>query len=434
MSASELDAASHPTPDAPSAIAITLATTPRLRRRWTAAYGLYTLASNLIFTHAVWVLYLAANGYSPFAIGLFETAFHLAKFLAELPTGIFADLWGRRTSLVVSCIVGAASSLLFLVPTAPMLVASFALSGVAYAFRGGADSALLWALAEESGSPAAERTAWYSRLFSRMLLVTIAAQTVGTGAGGFLGAISPAVPFVGSALTAAAGIPPLLLLPERRLGRAERPHPLAHLRAGLRAIIADPVLLGLLLLSGLTACVFTTVGYYAQLYFGALGFSLAAVGVLFAIVVVPDALGAALAPRLLHRLPRRALLALFVAMECVGLACLSAGTPVLAVVGYVVLLHSGDAVLYPALNTYLNERSPEAQRATVLSLETGIFSAAMIVLFPLFGLGLTHISYALAYRWTLVALVAGTVGIAALVAVGRRSVRQSTTLQNDVAG
>src|SRR5262249_30406481 len=154
-------------------------------------------------------------------------------------------------------------------------------------------------------------------------------------------------------------------------------------------------LLGLLLLSRLTACVFTTVGYYTQLYFGALGFSLAAVGVLFAACVVPDALGAAVAPRLLRRMPRRVLLAVFVGMECLGLACLGAGTAVLAVVGYVVLLHSGDAVLYPALNTYLNERSPETQRATVLSLDTGVFSAAMIVLFPLFGLGLTQIPYAL---------------------------------------
>src|SRR5215467_5082870 len=124
MSATELDPASSC-----ATIANAAATAPALpeqgvRRRWTAAYGLYTLATNLVFTHAVWVLYLAANGYSPFAIGLFETAFHAAKFLAEIPTGIFADLRGRRTSLVVSCVVGAASSLLFLVPTAPMLAAS----------------------------------------------------------------------------------------------------------------------------------------------------------------------------------------------------------------------------------------------------------------------------------------------------------------------
>src|SRR5262249_8362346 len=84
MSATELDA-----PSGPSAVtaSITAPAPParRVLRRWTAAYGLYTLATNLIFTHAVWVLYLAANGYSPFAIGLFETAFHAAKFLAEIP-------------------------------------------------------------------------------------------------------------------------------------------------------------------------------------------------------------------------------------------------------------------------------------------------------------------------------------------------------------
>ncbi|MFI5274882.1 MAG: MFS transporter [Ktedonobacterales bacterium] len=388
-----------------------------LRRRWAIAFGLYTVATNISFTQAVWVLYLAAHHYSPLAIGLFETAFHLAKFVAEVPTGIFADLRGRRASLVASCAVGAPASLLFLHPTAAMIALSFALQGVSYAFRGGADSALLWTLAARSGAP--DRAATYSRLFSRMLLVTIFAQTVGTASGGFLGGIFSTLPFLCSAAAIAAGIPPLLLLPEQRLARAHRPHPLAHLRQGLHAVAGDPVLLGLLLLSGLTASVFTTIGYYTQLYFASLGFSLAAVGVIIAVCVVPDSLGAALAPRLLRHLPRRVVLAACIALECLGVLCLGIGSPALALIGFVVLLHSGDSVLYPALNTYLNERSPEPQRATVLSLDTGVFSAAMIVLFPLFGLGLTHIEYTVAYRWTLVALTAGIAAIVAFVALLR---------------
>ena len=86
------------------------------QRRWLLAFGLYTVATNTTFSQAVWVLYLAARGYSPFAIGLFETCFHIAKFVAEIPTGIFADLVGRRASLIVSCAVGAVAMLLYLVP------------------------------------------------------------------------------------------------------------------------------------------------------------------------------------------------------------------------------------------------------------------------------------------------------------------------------
>jgi MFS family permease len=383
------------------------------QRRWALAFGLYTAATNATFTQAVWVIYLATHGYTPFAIGLFEMGFHVAKFLAEVPTGIFADLRGRRASLVVSCALGALAQLLFLHPTALFIALNFALQGVAYAFRGGADSALLWSLAARSG--ALDRTAWYSRLFSRMLLVTIFAQTVGTASGGFLAGVSALLPFVCSAVFVAAGIPPLLLLPEHRLGAYRRARPLAHLATGLRAVRADPILLGLLLLSGLTASVFTTIGYYTQLYLRDLGFSLAAVGVLIALCVVPDSLGAVAWPRLRRQMPRRLVLAAFVGAECLGLLALSLGQRELAVLGYVGLLHVGDSVLYPALNTYLNERSPEAQRATVLSLDTGLFSGAMIVLFPLFGLGLTHIAYATVFRWTFVALVGGVLAIAASV-------------------
>ena len=75
-----------------------------------------------------------------------------------------------------------------------------------------------------------------------------------------------------------------------------------------------------------------------------------------------------------------------------------------------------NSALYPAVGTAsLNERSPEgAQRATSLSLEAGLFSAGMIVLFPLFR-GLTRIDFGVAYLWTFVALLVGSVEFVALV-------------------
>src|SRR5579885_2398525 len=84
------------------------------QRRWALAYGVYSAATNLTFTQAIWVIYLASRGYSPFAIGLFEMTFHLAKFVAEVPTGIFADLVGRRASLIVAAGLAFAGELLFL--------------------------------------------------------------------------------------------------------------------------------------------------------------------------------------------------------------------------------------------------------------------------------------------------------------------------------
>lgn len=377
---------------------------PATRRRWAWAFALYTAAINLGFSRAIWVIYLAAHGYSPFAIGLFETCFHLAKFLAEVPTGVFADLAGRRRSLVVSCALGAAGELLFVAPTPPLIALSFALQGTAFAFRGGADSAILWSMAEQSGASGdsgsasgdAGQTHRYSRLYSSMFLVLLASEAVGTATGGFLSGIATALPFICQGAAIGLGIVPVLLLPERRLAKnehAERPHPLVHAREGLRAAWRDPALLGLLLLSGLTGGIMTTTSLFGQLYFTALGFSVAAVGLIFAVSIFPSALFTSLAPRLIRLHPERRVLALSIGAETLGLLLMATGVRALGLLGFLVLFYGADALLTPAISTYLNARSPEAQRATVLSFDTGLFSAVMIVLFPLFGLGLSHLPF-----------------------------------------
>lgn len=415
-------------PATPTAAPATPAMSRARRKRWYIAFGLYTAATNATFSQAIWVVYLATHGYSPFAIGLFEMGFHLAKFAAEAPTGVFADLVGRRASLIISSVLGAAASLLYLVPIAPLIALDFALQGIAFAFRGGADSALLWTLVapdpaggtESMPAPDGATATRYSKLFSRMFLVTIFAQTLGIASGGLLSALNPVLPFLCAGLSLLLAIPPLLMLPPGKVivpARRRAPHPLAHFGQALRTAWNDPVLLGLLGISALEAAVITTTGYYTQLYFRGLGFSLAAIGLIFACTIVPDALCAAASPRIQHLLPARWVLGLFLGAMALGLLAMSTTLPVLGLVGFLVLLHTGDSVLYPSLNRYLNERAPDEQRATVLSLDATLFSAMMIVLFPAFGLGLTHVSFGTAYFGTFLALVAGCAGIGGMVIV-----------------
>src|SRR6185437_10466418 len=147
------------------------------RRRWTWAYGLYTGVTSFSFTNAVWVIFLATHGYSPLAIGLMETLFHVAKFVAEVPTGAFADLVGRRASLITACILNVLDLLLFLHPTPPFMILSFILAGTGFAFRGGAGDAILWSIAV--GEDLTTRTASFSRLFSLMFVVSLGAELVG---------------------------------------------------------------------------------------------------------------------------------------------------------------------------------------------------------------------------------------------------------------
>ena len=56
--------------------------------------------SGLRFTDAVWVALLAARGFSLWEIGLAESVFHIVSLLCEVPSGMAADLLGRKKTLL----------------------------------------------------------------------------------------------------------------------------------------------------------------------------------------------------------------------------------------------------------------------------------------------------------------------------------------------
>ncbi len=392
-----------------------LIATAAQRRRWTLAYTAYTGFTSITFTNAVWVIYLATHGYSAFEIGLFETLFHVTKFIAEVPTGAFADIIGRRASLVVANLLGAAEVLFFLAPSPPLLILSFMLSGTAYAFRGGAGEALLWTITRQGDGGDNMR---YSRIFSQIFILVSAGQLVGSALGGVLGSALIFLPFLCQAIAYLVGTLGLLPLPEQRgvaLAAGERVSALGHVRTGWRLAWRDPVLAGLLLVSGLIECIWATTGYYSQLYLFGRGFSLALIGGLAAAGMLVSIVFTAITPWLMARLRARRLLAIFFAIGAGGLLLLSGPSIALYLLGFVVVTQAAPSVLSPAISTYVNARSPEAQRATVLSFQTALFSLAMVVLFPLFGLGVTHTTYGAMYLVTTLALLLAGSGVAAMV-------------------
>ncbi len=403
-----------------------------LLKRWLLAFDCFNATAYMGFTQAIWVVYLFSRGFSPFEIGLFEMLFHVAKFAAEVPTGAFADLVGRRASLIAFCLLNAIGDLLFLSPTPACITLSFATAGVAYAFRGGASEALLWRFAEQSGAldplagtrsdAPAPPSGRYSRLVTRMYLFGLIGEITGPAAGGFLGHLIIVLPFMVGAAVQLASIVPLLFLPEQRATLSERPHPLQHIAAGWRAARRDQILLGMLAVSALTEGVATTIGYYNQLYLHGLGLVLTGIGLASAAGQGTTAIFTTVTPGVMRRFPPRRLIPACIVCQLAGLLLMSVPQPAISLFGYIVVFQIGIAVLYPAISTYLNERSPEAQRATVLSFQSGLFSAAMIVLFPLFGLCVMSIPFGAVYIGT--ALVLGAACFAVWKAIANNDSRR----------
>ena len=205
-------------------------------------YGLEFLLS--MPTWVVIAVYLVQElGLSPLELVLMGTAMEAAVFLFEVPTGVIADTYSRKVSLIIGYLgMGVAWLLVGLVAQAWLIIALWALWGISYTFTSGAYQA--W-ITDEVGVEKA------SRLFLQGERVAYAGAVAGLLLQVGIGVVSlRAGVIAGGAFTVAAGILAIFLMPEtgfRRKPRAERGSPLTALRStavsGFRFAWAAPVIL-----------------------------------------------------------------------------------------------------------------------------------------------------------------------------------------------
>ncbi len=210
-------------------------------RTWLLYMGVVALAVATGWTVAA-VYFVREVGMGPFELVLAGTALEVAYFVFEVPTGVVADVYSRRASIIVGqLIMGAGFILTGAVANVGVVLAAAALIGFGWTFRSGAEDA--W-LADEVGP---ERLA---RSFQRGAQVERAASLVGIGLAVALALVDLSLPLVtaGLMLVALAGAL-ALVMPEtgfhpatrEELGGTRSLTRTAH--EGGRLIRARPILL-----------------------------------------------------------------------------------------------------------------------------------------------------------------------------------------------
>jgi DHA3 family tetracycline resistance protein-like MFS transporter len=192
---------------------------------------------------AMAVFLVSVLHFSPLQLVLMGTAMEGAVFLFEMPTGVVADTYSRRLSLIVGYLgMGLAWMLVGVFSAAWAIIGLWALWGISYTFTSGAYQA--W-ITDEIG---VERV---GRVFLNGTRVSYAGAVAGLFAQVGLGVWSLRVAVVaGGAVTALCGLLCIFLMPEtgfRRRPRAERGSALLEMRstavAGARYAWAAPVIL-----------------------------------------------------------------------------------------------------------------------------------------------------------------------------------------------
>lgn len=112
----------------------------------------FGFSSCLRITDAVWVVFLISRGFNLWQVGLAEGIFHIVSLICEIPSGMVADLIGRRRSLAMAGLCGIVSALLMAFSTTFFGVClSMVFSSLACNFISGSDEAILYDSLLQSG-------------------------------------------------------------------------------------------------------------------------------------------------------------------------------------------------------------------------------------------------------------------------------------------
>jgi MFS family permease len=121
-----------------------MGTGSRIERNVAKNY-LFVFLSSTSLSEAMWVLYLAFRGMSLIQIGLIESVFHLTSVLMEVPTGIVADRFGRKTSRLLGRAVAMVATLLMIGSRSFWGFAlAFVFTALGYNLESGAGDALVY--------------------------------------------------------------------------------------------------------------------------------------------------------------------------------------------------------------------------------------------------------------------------------------------------
>lgn len=194
--------------------------------------------SGLRITDAVWVALLAARGFSLWEIGLAESVYHIVSLFCEVPSGMAADLLGRRKTLLSGGVLTVTCNLLMaFAPNLFTICLAMGLNALAMTMFSGTFTALVYDSLKTEG-----REDEYIQVSANSSQISMLANAIGSLASllkRFLG-------FAGFYLLSAAfgGISALanLLLAEPIVTAAQanrEKHPLRTLPEQFRQLVRD---------------------------------------------------------------------------------------------------------------------------------------------------------------------------------------------------
>ena len=328
-----------------------------------------------------WILFFIQNGLSLLQIGLLESIFHGTSLLCEIPSGMLADRFSYKANLYLARLASIGSSILILLGQGNFWIYALAMmvNAWSYNFDSGTSTAFLYDSAVEAGQK--DRYLQISSFLSGVAEVT---RTLGTVVAGFFVHGALAWTYLIAIGLSLLSILLIFLMKEPESKSSERNH--LTLKRILVVVKQEwqekPVLFYWMLtyqLLGTIMCMFYF--YYQQKISDLASWQ---VSLIMLIGSGFNLLAVYLASQIGKKWNSNQVFPILVALTGLALLLVAFKTP-FAYLSVYLLTNALYAVYQPIYYNELQAYLPSSVRATMLSINSMLFSLSMIVIFPLTG-------------------------------------------------
>ncbi|MQA00278.1 MAG: MFS transporter [Dehalococcoidia bacterium] len=335
------------------------------------------------FGEAIWVVYLLEErGLTIGQVFLFEASFSAVVIAAEIPTGVIADRFSRRLSLLLGTGATILAMFAFGLSTGPLLLLfAYLLFGLGEAFVSGADAAMLFDSLKRLG-----RDAEFPGHIGRYNALLTAAIALFTVAGAAMVQWTPlAAPILLSGLLSMPALFFAWRMSEPPPSEERAPF-LETGRDALRFVASTPAIWSVVLLVAFATVAVATMAVAQQPVVLDYGVPLWTLGLFVGAQMALAAVGSWVAAPLGRVLGLRHVLWSMPLVSALALLAGASGVPWLFPL--FILPAFGWNVLYVHVTDYVSRRAPERVRATAVSVGSMVASVTSVVA----GLGLAWLA------------------------------------------
>lgn len=345
-------------------------------------YYLFEIFTNLAFFLPIIVLFWQENGLSMTEIMFLQALYAIAVVLLEIPTGYFADLFGRKTSLICSAFFAFSGTLVYSLGHSfyHFLIAEL-LIALSISFASGADAALVYDSLKEL-----KQEKKYQKIWGQAVFLGLAAIAFSNIVGGFIGEVNFRWTFLAPlpALALAFFVAISIHEPQRSKLIFEKWYFYELLKIIKNTFTSNKKLKWLLLYAGIAYAFNQASLWFYQPYFSLSGLKIVHFGFIFASFQIVAAVSSKYAHKIEEKLGAKYSLMMLIVLTAISYLLMS---------NFVYLFSFTFAFLHQfvrgfskvVITDYVNKLTTSEIRATVLSVKNMMGQLIYAVIIPLVG-------------------------------------------------